>query len=201
MVMTSAQVAPVGQVIVVMAPTGSGKGTIVGQALRSHPELYHTVSCTSRPIRPGEVDGVNYHFLNLEEFDKKIVRGDFLEWAEFAGNKYGTLKSEILPRLEAGQIVLLEIDVQGVEQLSKLLKREQMTVVYIEAGDWEVLKSRVTARAPISPTELERRYQRYLIEVEAKPLADVVINNCGDVESAHAQFEKVIQTVKSKLSK
>jgi guanylate kinase len=201
MVMTSTQVAPKGHVIVVMAPTGSGKGTIVGQALKSHSELYHTVSCTSRPIRPGEIDGVNYHFLTLEEFDKRVTRGDFLEWAEFAGNKYGTLKSEILPRLEAGQIVLLEIEVQGVEQLFKLLPREQMTIVYIEAGGWDVLESRVTARAPVSPAELERRYQRFLIEVEAKPLADIIINNRGEVESAHAEFEKVILSVKSKQNK
>lgn len=187
-----------GQAILVMAPTGSGKGTIVKRALEKYPDIYQTVSCTSRSMRPGEVNGREYHFVTPEEFDAKIEAGDFIEWATFAGNKYGTLKSEILPPLSECSVVLLEIELQGVEQLLELLPRDHMTIVYIEAGGWEVLKARAEARAPISEAELAARYERFLIEQEAKPLADVIINNSDDINIAHAEFEQVIESAYKK---
>ncbi len=189
-----------GHVVVVMAPMGSGKGTIVKHALAKFPELKHTVSCTSRAMRPGEVDGQHYHFVSREEFDRKIDAGEFLEWAEFAGNKYGTLKSEILPRLEHCDVVIVEIELQGVEQLLDLLPRDHMTIVYIEAGGWEVLRQRAEERAPMSEEELAARYERFLIEQKAKPLADVVINNEGDIDLAHSEFAQVIEAAYSKCN-
>lgn len=182
-----------GHVVVVMGPTGSGKGTVIKRALEEHPTVYQTVSCTSRVIRPGETDGIQYHFLTIEEFDKKIEAGEFLEWAEFAGHKYGTLKSEIIPRLADCQMVLVEIEVQGVEQLLELLPRDHMTIVYIEAGGWDVLGARAKARAPITEAELEARRQRFLVEKQAKPLADVIINNSEDIEIAHTEFQQVVE--------
>ncbi|MFW6210426.1 MAG: guanylate kinase [Patescibacteria group bacterium] len=181
-----------GHVVVVMAPMGSGKGTLIRQAKRTYPDLTETVSCTSREKRPREIDGVDYHFLTPQEFSDRIAAGDFLEWAEFAGNKYGTLKSEILPRLGECQVVLLEIELQGVEQLLTLLPREHLTIVYIEAGGWEVLQQRALSRAPMSEAELQQRYQRFLHEQQAKPLADVIIDNTGSLELAHAAFLQVI---------
>ena len=169
-----------GHVIVVMGPTGSGKGTLMKYAHSVFPDLYETVSCTTRQPRPGEQDGVDYHFITPEAFTAKIGAGDFLEWAEYGGNRYGTLKSEIIPRLESGELVLTEIEVQGVEQLRKLLPETVMSVVYVEAGEWEVLRARALARAPITEQELISRKQRYEIEIQAKPLADFVIDNTGD---------------------
>ncbi|MCA9359719.1 guanylate kinase [Candidatus Kaiserbacteria bacterium] len=182
-----------GHVVVVMAPMGSGKGTIIKSALEEYPTVYETVSCTSRAVRPGEVDGVQYHFLSLEAFDKKIEDGEFLEWAEFAGHKYGTLKSEILPKLAEKQVVIVEIELQGVEQLLELLPREHMTITYIEAGGWEVLRARAEARAPMSEEEMSARHDRFLIEQKAKPIADVVIDNSNDLESAYSEFKTVIE--------
>jgi guanylate kinase len=187
-----------GHVVVVMAPMGSGKGTIVGRALATYPELKHTISCTSRPMRPGEEEGKQYYFISRAEFNQKIEAGEFLEWAEFAGNKYGTLKSEILPRLTNCDVVIVEIELQGVEQLLTLLPREHMTIVYIEAGGWEVLRARAEARAPMSDTELAARHERYLIEKQAKPIADIIINNSTTVESACADFDKIIDTAYQK---
>lgn len=187
-----------GHVVVVMAPMGSGKGTIVLHALKQYPDLYQIVSCTSRAIRPGEIEGKHYHFVNSEEFDKKISAGDFLEWAEFAGNKYGTLKSEILPRLSECEVVIVEIELQGVEQLLELLPREHMTIIYVEAGGWDVLRARAEARAPMSEIELAARHERFLIEQQAKPLADVIINNRADIELAHAEFAQVIEAAHTK---
>jgi guanylate kinase len=187
-----------GHVIVVMAPTGSGKGTIVKHALEKFPELKHTISCTSRTMRPREINGKHYFFVSSEVFDEKVAQGEFLEWAVFAGNKYGTLKSEILPRLVQGEVVIVEIELQGVEQLLTLIPREHLTVVYIEAGGWEVLKARAEARSPMSETELHARYERYLVEQQAKSLADVIIDNSGDITVAYAQFEHVIADVANK---
>jgi guanylate kinase len=186
-----------GHVVVVMAPMGSGKGTIVRNAMAAHPDIYHTVSCTSRSMRTGEFEGEHYYFISLAEFDRKLAAGEFLEWAEFAGNKYGTLKSEILPHLYEGRIVIAEIELQGVEQLINLLPRERMTIVYIEAGGWEVLKARAEARAPMSETELEKRHERFLVEQQAKPIADVIIDNTGEIDVAHAEFEQVINAAQA----
>lgn len=187
-----------GHVVVVMAPMGSGKGTIVHHALTKYPALQHTISCTSRAMRPGEVDGQHYHFVTREAFDAKIAAGEFLEWAEFAGNKYGTLKSEILPRLAHNEVVIVEIEVQGVEQLLGLIPREHMTIAYIEAGGWEVLRKRAEARAPMTETELTARHERFLIEQKAKPLADVIIDNSAEIELAYAEFDQVIEAAYQK---
>lgn len=190
-----------GHVVVVMAPMGSGKGTLVKHALEKYPNLRQTISCTSREKRPGETDGQHYHFLSPDEFSEKIKAGDFLEWAEFAGNKYGTLKSEILPCLKHNDVVIVEIELQGVEQLLRLLPREHMTIVYIEAGGWETLKARALARAPMTEKELEARYQRYLEEAKAKPLADVIIDNSGELEKAIQEFDQVIEAAYRKCNK
>jgi guanylate kinase len=189
-----------GHVVIVMGPTGSGKGTLVTHAVATHPKLRYTVSCTSRAKRPGETDGQQYYFVTDEEFDRKIAAGDFLEWAVFAGHKYGTLKSEILPRLSSGEVVIAEIELQGVEQLFALLPREHMTVVYIEAGGWEVLQARVLARAPMSEAELQARHERYLIEQQAKPLADVIIDNTKSLDQSHAIFDQIISAAYNKCN-
>lgn len=169
-----------GHVVIVMAPMGSGKGTVIKYARTRFPELRTTVSCTTRALRPGEVDGYDYHFLTREEFAAKVDAGEFLEWAEFGGNCYGTLKSEILPPITRGEIVIAEIEVQGVEQLRTLLPEEVMTTIYIEAGGWEELRRRALARAEMSDEELARRHERYLVEKQTKAWADVVIDNTGD---------------------
>jgi len=187
-----------GHVLVVMAPMGSGKGTIIKNSLEKNSTVYQTVSCTSREMRPGEADGQQYHFVSLEEFNRKSEAGEFLEWAEFAGNRYGTLKNEILPKLADRQVVVVEIEIQGVEQLLKLLPRDHMTITYIEAGGWEILKARAEARAPMSEVEIAARYERFLIEQKSKPLADVIINNTDSIETAYAEFNQVIESAKQK---
>lgn len=169
-----------GHVVIVMAPMGSGKGTVIQYARERFPELRTTVSCTTRASRPGEVDGQDYHFLTREAFLAKIDAGEFLEWAEFGGNLYGTLQSEILPPITRGEIVIAEIEVQGVEQLRTLLPAAVMTTIYIEAGGWDELRRRALARAEMSQAELKRRHERYLVELQTKAWADLIIDNTGD---------------------
>ena len=183
-----------------MAPSGSGKGTLVRRALKEYPDLYHTISCTSRSARPREQDGEDYYFLSSDDFSAKVTAGEFLEWAEFAGNKYGTLKSEVLPKLADCRVVMAEIELQGVEQLLKLLPRDHITIAYIESGGWNVLKKRIQSRAPISEQELEGRYARYQVESKAKDIADVIINNEGAIDIAYEEFRQVVEDAYSRCS-
>lgn len=184
-----------------MAPMGSGKGTIIKSALRAFPHIKTSVSCTTRSQRPGEVNGREYHFITSADFDEKIAGGEFLEWAHFGLHRYGTLKHEIIPHLKNGEVVIAEIELQGVEQLHTLLPKENITTVYIEAGGWEKLRARALARAEISEAELAKRYERYLIEKESKSIADVVIDNTANgSQSAEKDFisllEHIFKTIK-----
>ena len=189
-----------GHVLIVMAPMGSGKGTLIRRLREKFPTLELTVSCTTRAPRPGEVDGQDYHFLTPDQFTAKIAAGEFLEWATFGLHRYGTLKSEIIPRLQTGKIVIAEIEVQGVEQLHQLIPAEFITTAYIEAGGWEVLKARALARAPMDEVELAQRHERYLVEREMKQIADVIIDNSNDdIDRADAQFQALIQSLYARL--
>ena len=191
-----------GHIILLMGPMGSGKGTLVKHVKERFPELQFAVSCTTRDKRPNETDGVDYHYISMEQFDNKISNHDFLEWAEFSGNKYGTLKSEIIDRMKSGQVILNEIELQGIKQLIEIIPEKNRTLVYLEAGEWEALKSRALARAPISDEHLELRYQRYLEEVKMKPYADIVIENKdGDFDQAKQEFADVVEEIFNSIEK
>ncbi len=191
-----------GHLIIVMAPTGSGKGTLIKDALAHFPTLETTISCTTRPKRPGETHGKEYYFLTTDEFEQKKTAGDFIEWAVFGQYQYGTLKSEILPRLEAGKMVITEIELQGVEQLHALIPKDHMTTVFIEAGGWDKLKARALDRAPMTEEELNHRYERYLVEILAKDKADVVINNTeDDFTPAKLEFHQLINELQNRVYK
>jgi guanylate kinase len=109
----------VGFLGVVSGPSGSGKTTLC-RAARAQEQCYYTISATTRPPRPGEQDGIDYHFLSDEEFRRRVAAGEFLEWAEVYGRCYGTLRSEVVPRLTQGQDVLMDLDVQGAATLRRL---------------------------------------------------------------------------------
>ena len=189
-----------GPVLIVMAPMGSGKGTLISEALAIFPDVYETISCTTRKPRPNEINGKDYHFLSVEDFESKKSSGEFLEWAVFGTNQYGTLKSEIIPRLENGQMVITEIEIQGVEQLHALIPKEHITTVFIDAGGWETLKARALARAPMSEEELASRYERYLVEVASKDIADIIIDNtANDFAPAKKVFCELVATLKNRI--
>jgi guanylate kinase len=144
-------------------------------------------------MRPGETDGVQYHFIAIEEFQRRIKAGDFLEWAQYANSFYGTLKSELSPLLDEGSHVLLEIDMQGARQIMDLVPKENLLTVFVDAGTWEDLSSRITARAPITNEELEKRHARYIAEMSFKDEANTIITNTdGGLEFAKKQFEEVV---------
>lgn len=191
-----------GHLIIIMAPMASGKSSLIARVQSKFPEIVQTVSCTTRSIRPQERDGVDYYFITKEVFQKKIDEGLFIEWAHFSGNLYGTLTSELVDRLQAGAVVICEIELQGVLQLLKFIPSEYRTVVYIDGGDWDTLKARALARAPISESDLALRFERYQKERASKDFADVVINNTNEnFEKAKTELctlvEKIITRVAS----
>ena len=111
---------PSGKLIVITGPSGVGKGTIVRSLTRKYPQLYLSISATTRKPRSGEVDGRDYYFLSKEEFDSAIADDEFLEWAEYAGNYYGTPKSKVQELINSGKLVLLEIELVGARIISRI---------------------------------------------------------------------------------
>lgn len=183
-----------GKFVMIVGPTGSGKGTLLAHLRTAMPDVVFPVSCTTRPPRPGEQEGSTYYFLTDEAFQQKAAQGEFLEWVYTDGKRYGTLKSEILPALEAGKLVIREVDVKGVEKIRQLLPSENVRTVFIDAGTWEDLRARILKRAPVDEAELESRRLRYEEELSFKAQADAIVANPeGKVEEASQEFVRVIQ--------
>ncbi len=190
-----------GHLILLMAPMASGKGSLMRYVLEAFPQVVKAISCTTREKRPREVDGVDYCFMTRADFEAKIKADAFIEWAEFSGNLYGTLKSEIVTKLQNGDIVLNEADLQGILQLIEMIPREYYTVLYIDAGDWDTLKARALSRAPMTDAELVLRHERYLAEEAFKDQADFVIKNGdGQLALAHDQIHQIIEHIITNVS-
>lgn len=185
-----------GHLILIMAPMASGKGVLIGHIIEKFPHIQRIVSCTTRARRPGEIDGKDYFFITREEFEQKTLAGEFMEWAEFSGNLYGTLKSQLLTHLEAGHVTINEIDLHGVRNILSLIPREQCTVIYIDAGDWETLKARALGRAPMTEKELTLRHLHYLEETSYKQDADFIVsNNDGELEEAKQKLDAIVENI------
>ncbi len=182
-----------GKLALVVGTSGSGKGVLLKHAKENHPEIVFPISCTTRAMRPGEKDGENYHFVSTEEFTRRVDEGEFLEWAEYGGKLYGTLKSEVIPGLEAGKLVVREVEVQGARQIRDRIPAESLAIIYIYAGPWEDLARRIVGRAPMSEEELQARRSHYEDEQSFKAEATFVVNNFdGKFKEADADFEKII---------
>ncbi|MBP7819267.1 guanylate kinase [Candidatus Gracilibacteria bacterium] len=170
-----------GKLILILGPSGSGKGTLINYVKTEFPNFVFPVSCTTRAMRPGEIAGDVYHFISKAEFQAKIAADEFLEYAIVHGdNYYGTLKSQILEPLAEGKTVFREVDIQGVQSLQKLIPKDKLKTIFIKTSkinDWEELKRRITSRAEISNEELEQRYKSYLTEIEFADMADQIIYN------------------------
>lgn len=183
-----------GKLILVVGPTGSGKGTLLTHLRETEGSSYiFPVSCTTRTPRPGEQDGQTYYFLTKEEFERKEAAGEFLEWAAYGSNYYGTLKSEILPYIEEGKIVIREVEVQGARQIQEILPESDLRIIFIDAGEWEHLERRILARASMSDVELLARRKRYEDELTFKDHASrIVVNADGGLETAKKDFIQAV---------
>lgn len=190
-----------GHLVLLMAPSGSGKGKLVESLQDLKEELHFLKTYTSRPRREGTTENPRYEFVTREAFQKLIDTDALVEWAEFSGNFYGTPKSEVIDALSAGKVAFKEMELQGVEQMRALVPEEHITVIYVDAGGWDALKARIVSRAAMSDEHLELRRQRFEIESKAKEKADVVIqNHDGNLEPAQEHFRTVISELLSKTA-
>lgn len=160
---------------VLSGPSGVGKSTVVAHMRTVHPEVWLSVSATTRKPRPGEKHGVHYYFVENDEFDKLIANGELLEWAEFAGNRYGTPRQAVLEHLEAGEPVLLEIDLQGARQVRESMPEAQL--VFLAPPSWDELVRRLTGRGTEAPEVIERRLKVARVELAAEPEFDTTLVN------------------------
>jgi guanylate kinase len=178
-----------GGLIVVSAPSGAGKSSLVQRALQRVDGLRFSVSFTTRPARASEQDGVHYRFVGVEEFTDRRERSEFLEWAEVHGNFYGTHRGAIEEILTSGFDAILDIDVQGAEQIRH--GETEATTVFILPPSQEVLETRLRLRNMNAGDDLERRLRGAAIEVQLYSLFDYVIVN-DDLDRATAQLEAII---------
>ena len=162
--------------IVITGPSGVGKGTLIRGLLQRLPQLELSVSATTRAPRPGERDGVDYHFLAEPEFERRVAAGDFVEHACYSGNRYGTLREELRRRTEAGIPVVLEIEVQGARQVREAMP--EAVQVFIAPPSEQALRERLTRRGTDSAEEVEARLATARSELEARDeFAHVVVND------------------------
>lgn len=175
--------------IVMSAPSGGGKTTIARLLLERRTDVGYSVSCTTRAPRPGEVDGVDYHFLSRHDFDVKAAHGEFAEWAEVHGNRYGTLRSAVREVMAAGKHVMLDIDVQGARQVTAAFP-EALTI-FIIPPSVEVLVARLMGRKSESEEALALRLRNARTELlEAERYQYVVVND--QLEHAVQEVHRII---------
>jgi len=190
-----------GHLILIMAPSGSGKSVLISHLRETLPELYFAVSCTTRDMRPGENEAETYYFIGEEVFDEKIKEGALLEWTEFSGNRYGTLVSEVLEPMKAGKVVVREVELQGILAIKEIIPAERRTVVYIDAAPWEVLERRIVARAPLSEEHRTLRRERYTEESKWKAFADIIImNDEGHLDEAKQALQKCVEGILARVT-
>jgi len=178
-------------VFVITGPSGVGKGTLIGELRNRVPEVELSVSATTRDPRPGERDGSEYHFLSAEDFDRRVCEGEFLEWAEYSGNRYGTLRSEVERRAQGGTPVVLEIEVQGARQVRVTMP--EAVRIFIEPPSPEVLRERLVGRGTDAADVIERRLQEARKELRAKEeFGHRVVND--DVDRAANELAGIVRS-------
>lgn len=178
-----------GKLIVLTGPSGVGKGTLLKSLLTKHPEIYLSISATTRSPRPGEIHGQHYYFLERQKFEQMIADGEFLEWAEFAGNCYGTPCKPIEEKIAQGKIVLLEIELQGARQVRKTFP--QGAQIFILPPSVEDLEKRIRGRGQDSEAAISRRLKQAKIELAAADEFDIKIVN-DNFDEALANLEAAI---------
>jgi guanylate kinase len=175
---------------VITGPSGVGKGTLIRGLRERIPELELSVSATTRAPRPGERDGVDYHFLTDADFDARLRAGDFVEHASYSGHRYGTLRSELERRAATGVPVVLEIEVQGARQIRE--RMPEAVQVFIAPPSLDALRARLVGRGTDAPEDVEQRLRTAQEELRAEPeFGHVVVND--RLEDAVAELARIVR--------
>ncbi|MCR5845777.1 MAG: guanylate kinase [bacterium] len=177
------------RLFVISGPSGAGKGTLVKGLMSVREDLWLSVSATTRQPRPGEIDGETYFFLSREEFDRRIEEGDFLEWADVHGNRYGTLRSAVEQRLEDGLSVILEIDVQGALIVQR--SYPEAILIFVKPPSFEELRKRLIGRGTESEEQIELRLANAKMEMELEGCYNYSVTN-DEVDIAVSELNSII---------
>jgi guanylate kinase len=183
-----------GRLTVITGPSGVGKGTLVAALRQRHPQIWLSVSATTRAPRSGEQEGEHYFFMSREQFEQQVAAAGLLEWAEFAGNLYGTPRAPVSEHLAQGQPVLLEIELEGARQVRRSFP--QGFQVFIEPPSLQELERRIRGRGTDDDSAIERRLRRAREELAAAPEFDAVVVN-ADLETAIGELEALLRLASS----
>ena len=180
-----------GKLFIISGPSGAGKSTILNHVLQNIPEVYFSVSATTRKPRPGETHGEHYHFLSQEDFDLLAEEDGFLEYARYVGNSYGTPSAPIREKLEAGIDVLLDIEVQGAGQVKD--KMPEAIAIFLSPPSLEVLETRLRARGTDTEEKIKRRLETAKAELEQVERYDYLVVN-DTIEQAVKEVETIVKS-------
>ncbi|OMH39849.1 guanylate kinase [Desulfurobacterium indicum] len=178
-----------GLLIVISAPSGTGKTTLVNMLMKAFPKMEFSVSCTTRKPRPGEIDGKDYYFISFEEFEKKIENNELLEWAEVYGNFYGTPKDKVIEALNEGKDILLDIDTQGALQVKK--NYPDAVLIFILPPSLKELERRLRNRGTEDEETIEKRLLIARRELSLATKYDYIIIN-DKIEEAFEKLKSIV---------
>jgi len=185
-----------GKLFLILGPSGSGKGTVLEEIKKHHPEFFYPLSATTREIRPGEKDGVQYHFISKKQFEEGIKKNEFLEYAYVhQANYYGLFKKPVLENLKKGKVVIREVDIQGFESIREKLPKKNLVSIFITVPNQDDLIKRILGRAPMTEEELKKRLVSMRIELSKARECDYLVENkFGELKKTVEKVEKIIET-------
>ena len=183
-----------GQILLISGPSGSGKSTLINRLMKEEKDIYFSISCTTREIRQGEKDGVDYYFLSVDEFKKGIENGEFLEWALVHKNYYGTSLKPVLKAFEENKVVIFDIDVQGFD-IARSKFKDEITSVFITTKSSTELRTRLEKRGTNSKEDIERRLNNAVGEMSHIKDYDFLLIN-DDLEQTYDKFKSIFKSLK-----
>jgi len=183
-----------GLLFIISGPSGVGKGTVIRALKEKYPQFVFPISHTTRAVRPGEKDGEVYHFISAEKFQSEIDKGNFLEWAQVhKKDSYGTLKKPIIDALEAGKVIIREVDVQGFHSIKQVIPKENLVTIFLKAESPEKLLERIAKRGKLPEEEIQRRMESAQREMQNADLFDYQVWSLeNQISKCKEDVEKII---------